>query len=101
MEQDERLTVCVSGGQGAGADKSLRAEPTRSEKTAYKSRRLPAVRCTPCWAGLCLSAHYYGKYFTRRFHFLLGHNVYPLPRHVMIPALGVACNISTSSMLDT
>ena len=39
-----RPTVCVSGGQG-GRGKSLRAEKTGSQKNAYKSRRLPAVRC--------------------------------------------------------
>jgi hypothetical protein len=45
-----RLTACVSGGQGAGGEKSLGAEKTESQKNARKLRRLPAVRCTLCWA---------------------------------------------------
>jgi len=43
-------TASVSGGQGASGDKSLRAEKTGNQTKAYKSRRVPAVRCTPCWA---------------------------------------------------
>jgi hypothetical protein len=45
-----RLTARVSGGQGAGVGKRLGAGKTRSQKKPCKSRRLPAVRCTLCWA---------------------------------------------------
>ena len=47
-----RPTARVSGGQGAGVDKSLRAEKTQSQKNACKSRRVPAVGCTLCWAAI-------------------------------------------------
>jgi hypothetical protein len=33
-----------------GRGKCLRAEKTRSEKTIEKSRRIPHVHCTLCWA---------------------------------------------------
>ena len=48
LQKAVRPTVSVSGGQGAGGDKSQRAEKTQSQENAYKSRRLPAVRCTLC-----------------------------------------------------
>jgi len=47
--QGKRLTVCVDlrvGGRG----QCLEAGKTRSQKNACKSRRLPHVRCTLCWA---------------------------------------------------
>src|SRR3990172_6057190 len=43
------LTVCVSG-FWAERGFCLGAEKARSQKQARKSRRLPPVRCTHCWA---------------------------------------------------
>jgi len=44
-------TVCVSR-WWAGRDKTPRAGKTRSQKTAYKPRRIPPVGCTLCSAAL-------------------------------------------------
>jgi len=45
--QGKRLTVCVTG-LWAGWDSLWRWEKTRSQKNAWKCRRIPQIQCTLC-----------------------------------------------------
>jgi hypothetical protein len=45
----KRLTVCVTCGW-AGRDNAALLEPTSSQTNGLKTRRLPPVGCTLCWA---------------------------------------------------
>ena len=70
----ERLTVCVTR-WWAGGNNAILTEPTSSQENCLKTRRLPPVGCTLCWAhfaGLSLlSFSRFDKtrvYFQHKFH---------------------------------
>ncbi|HEY9824506.1 MAG TPA: hypothetical protein V6D19_03600, partial [Stenomitos sp.] len=51
---DKCPTVCVTR-WWAGRDKAILPEPTPSYEKCLKTRRLPPVGCTLCWAHLNLN----------------------------------------------
>src|SRR5512147_1692323 len=48
-------TVCVTCGW-VGRDDAILPEPTSSHATCLKTRRLPPVGCTLCWAATCVAS---------------------------------------------
>jgi len=49
-----------------GRDNAALAEPTSSHANCLKTRRLPPVGCTLCWAGCEEMRHAYYKKYTHR-----------------------------------
>src|SRR5512145_1899010 len=100
IESIARLTACVTRGW-AGRDNADLTEPTPSHAKCLKTRRLPPVGCTLCWAVLSilqscafliseiLQQHNDRNHPCRRCSEILGQEVCPLlpQRHTTLPRL--------------